>query len=197
LRTRNQYSCLDEIAAKLIRRKARQLVGRKGLVEEDVHDLEQELALQVWRSQQRYDPARSTPETFTSRVLANTAAKILQARCAAKRDPGPSPDRGVDPPGVAEVIDISDMLAVERSRQNDVALRIDMGKALGRLPVRHRLLCAGLARGSISEVSKQTGTPRATIYDACTAMRAFFERAGLRVYLDASDEFATVPVGNR
>lgn len=173
-------------------------MGRRGLVGEDRRDIEQELAAQLWRAQQRYDPSRASPETFATRVVDNQAANILAERKAAKRDAGPAAQRQRDEKDAddetAEVIDISDMLAAERYRQHQEILRSDLAKAMGQLPEKHRDLCRRLIAGTIADAVNDTQTPRSTLYGQIAETRRHFERAGLRRYLNA-DVFRRVPVG--
>jgi len=69
----NRYDGLDEYAVKLIKHKARQLVGRAGFVDADRHDLEQDMVIDLLRRLPRFDPTlasasapvRSTPDSTT------------------------------------------------------------------------------------------------------------------------------------
>jgi len=166
-------------------------------VEEDRKDVEQELATQLWRAQRQYDPSRASRETFATRVVNNKAANILAGRKASKRDAGPAPQRRRDgkdaEDDTAEVIDISDMLAAERHRQHENALRADLSKAIAQLPEKHRNLCQRLLAGTVKDAAKDTNTARTSLYGPIAEIRRHFEREGLRRYL--SDDFAAAPVG--
>lgn len=56
----NEYEFLGEYAAKLIRKKARQLVGRYGFAELDIKDLEQELAIDLHLRLLKFDPVKAS-----------------------------------------------------------------------------------------------------------------------------------------
>jgi RNA polymerase sigma-70 factor (ECF subfamily) len=82
----NRYDGLDEYAVKLIRHKARQLVGRAGFVEADRHDLEQDMAVDLLRRLPRFDPRLAKRETFIARIVEHRVATILEAQRAGVRD---------------------------------------------------------------------------------------------------------------
>ncbi len=193
--TQNGYEGLDEYAVKLIRHKARQLVGKAGFVEADRADLEQEMMIDLLRRLPRFDPSRAKRETFMSRIVTHRVATIIESRKAGIRDyrlcmqsiddPGPEEDgRAADSPPLL------DQDAYLRETRGDALtqeelqdLRMDVASALADLPPDLRRLCLRLATASVTEVSKETGIPRGTVYDALKKARARFERAGLAAYL--------------
>ena len=62
-------------------------------------------------------------------------------------------------------------------------LSIDAERAVAGLPPDLRVLCGYLQTHSISEISRETGIPRGTIYESRKRLRALFEDAGLKKYL--------------
>ncbi|MFH1891093.1 MAG: hypothetical protein ABIK83_00245 [Candidatus Zixiibacteriota bacterium] len=62
-------------------------------------------------------------------------------------------------------------------------LRIDLSKAMEKLPPELRQICEQLLAKTITEISEDTGVPRGTIYDHMKKIAAIFEDAGLREYL--------------
>ena len=61
---RNSYEGIDGYAADLIRHKARQLVGKAGLTEDDRQDLEQELMIDLLGRMKHFNPAKGKKTTF-------------------------------------------------------------------------------------------------------------------------------------
>ena len=55
----NRYEGIDEYAVRIIKHKARQLVGRAGFTESDREDLEQEMMLDLLRRLPKFDPKRA------------------------------------------------------------------------------------------------------------------------------------------
>ena len=62
-------------------------------------------------------------------------------------------------------------------------LSIDLGRVIASLPPELRTLCQRLQTESVTEISRDTGIPRGTIYESIKKLRAIFEDAGLRDYL--------------
>ena len=60
---------LDRDAWRAVREKARWLVRRGGFAASDRPDIEQELAIQLWRGLPRYDPARGSRHGFVATIL--------------------------------------------------------------------------------------------------------------------------------
>ena len=178
--------CLNSFEAQLIRRKAKQFA------EADRDDIEQELALQLWRQHPKYDAARSSPQTFATRVVGSKAANLAAARKAAKRSAPLEPlsKRGETIPG--EVGDPSDFRAASRRDSDDLALKHDVARLVAKLPADLQALCVALAAGTVSDAAKELGISRPGLYDRLERLRAQFERPELRQYL--SDSFGGSPV---
>ena len=205
----NKYEGLDEYAVKLIRHKARQLVGRAGFVEADRHDLEQELVLDLLRRLPRFDPTLAKRETFIARLVEHQVATLVESQKAGIRDyrrcAGSLDERREEPDGTSAdgppVLDQDEYLreTVAASRRDEElhALRLDLEKVLAELPVDLRALCARLQASSVSDVSRETGVPRGTVYEAIRRLRTRFERADLTAYFEGSDTNRKPPVGNR
>src|SRR5262249_1034887 len=81
-----QHAKIDTYACELIRRKARELVGRAGLTSQDREDLEQELLLRLLERLPAFDAERSAWTTFAALVIRRCAANLLRYRQAEKRD---------------------------------------------------------------------------------------------------------------
>lgn len=192
----NRYEGLDGYAVKLIRHKARQLIGRAGLVDADRDDLEQDMAIDLLRRLPRFDPTRAKRETFIARVVEHRVATIIEGQKAGLRDyrrvAGSLDERHEGADGSigdsAPVLDQDtyrrETLAAANRDEDLHALRQDLEKAIGDLPPDLRDLCARLLTSSVSEVSRETGVPRGTVYESIQKLRTRFERAGLAAYLE-------------
>jgi RNA polymerase sigma-70 factor (ECF subfamily) len=209
----NKYEGLDAYAVRLIKHKARQLVGRAGFVEADRHDLEQDLVIDVLRRLPRFDPAIAKRETFIARIVEHHVATIVESQKAGIRDyrqrAGSLDERREEddgssadgPPVLDEKEYVRETLTSAQRDEDLHALRLDLEKVLSELPgdgsVDLRALCVRLQTSTVSDVSRETGVPRGTVYEAIGKLRTRFERAGLSVYLEGSDRKRTPPVGNR
>ena len=191
----NQYDGIHPYAVGLIKYKARQLIGQAGFTASDRDDLEQELVLDLLRRLPKYNPRRAQLNTFIARVVEHKIASLIEARKAGIRDYrrcGRSlNDRFEDEEGRSvervETIDQEDYLlrTGAQSRPSDElsALTIDVAAVLEGLPPELRELCRRLKAESVTEISRDTGVPRGTIYESIKKLREIFEDAGLRDYL--------------
>lgn len=157
-------------------------------------EMEQELALQLWRSLPAYDPTLASTQTFASRVIDNKAANLGDRLRAKKRTPRAKPEPKDREQEVREVVDRSDMLAAERDRQEEEDLRLDVQRIVDRLPSPQQRLCRLLlATGCITDAAKAAGVPRTTFLGQLAPLRRLFERKELTAYL-RSDAFRSSPV---
>ena len=186
---------IDEYAVQIIKFKAKQLVGRVGLTDSDREDLEQEMILDLLQRLPKYNPDRAQRNTFIARVVEHKIATIIEARKAGLRDyrlcncslnehledeEGGSVER-------METIDQEDYLRLTGKLSRSTAelrdLSIDVRQAIEKLPPELRELCRRLDTDTVTEISRDTGIPRGTIYESIKKLRAIFEDAGLRDYL--------------
>jgi len=191
----NHYEGIDEYAVQLIKYKARQLVGRVGFTESDREDLEQEMVLDLLRRLPKFDPKRAGRNTFIARIVEHKVATIIEAQKAGMRDyrlcSCSLNDRLEDEEGRSiermETIDQEDYLRrtgkLSRPMSELRNLSIDLRSAVQTLPPELRELCKRLQTESVTEISRDTGIPRGTIYESIKKLRAIFEDAGLKDYL--------------
>jgi len=187
---------LPDGVSRLIKFKARQLVGHYGFNQTDRDDIEQDLAADLCLRLDRFDPARGKLKPFVDHLIKKAIATIIEHKLAAKRDyrcEQYSVDSSVcDSDGKenprADVMDQNE--AARRLsqpkrrfvRQADLAL--DLADFLLRLPPELRELSEHLKVMSPTEIARMTGRSRGAIYDRITLLRGLFEDAGLRKYLD-------------
>jgi len=191
----NRYQGIDDYAVQLIKYKARQLVGRVGFTESDREDLEQEMVLDLLRRLPKFDPKRAGRNTFIARIVEHKVATIIEAQKAGMRDyrlcSCSLNDRLEDEEGRSiermETIDQEDYLRrtgkLSRPMSELRNLSIDLRSAVQTLPPELRELCKRLQTESVTEISRDTGIPRGTIYESIKKLRAIFEDADLKDYL--------------
>jgi len=186
---------IDEYAVQIIKFKAKQLVGRVGLTDSDREDLEQEMILDLLQRLPKYNPDRAQRNTFIARVVEHKIATIIEARKAGLRDyrlcncslnerledgEGGSVER-------IEIIDQEDYLRLTAGLSRSTAelrdLSFDVRQAIEKLPPELRELCRRLGVDTVTELSRDTGVPRGTIYESLKKLRAILEVAGLKDYL--------------
>ena len=191
----NSDDGIDPYAARLIRFKARQLVGKAGFTASDREDIEQELILDLLRRLPKYNPKRAQLNTFIARVVEHRLASLIEAQKAGIRDyrrcrcslnecfedaDGRSVER-------VDTFDQEDYLlrtgAQSRPSEELNRLAIDVAAVLETLPPELRELCRRLKAETVTEISRDTGVPRGTIYESIKKLREIFKDAGLRNYL--------------
>ena len=191
----NHCEGIDEYAVQIIKFKAKQLVGRVGLTDSDREDLEQEMILDLLQRLPKYNPDRAQRNTFIARVVEHKIATIIEARKAGLRDYRlcncSLNERLEDEEGGSvermETIDQEDYLRLTGGLSRSTAelrdLSIDVRQAIEKLPPELRELCRRLGVDTITELSRDTGVPRGTIYESLKKLRAILEVAGLKDYL--------------
>jgi len=63
-----------------------------------------------------------------------------------------------------------------------IDLRHDLSHAMGALPPHLVFLCRRLATGTVTEVARDTGMSRPSVYDGIAKIRAALIKAGLRTW---------------
>jgi len=191
----NHCEGIDEYAVQIIKFKAKQLVGRVGLTDSDREDLEQEMILDLLQRLPKYNPDRAQRNTFIARVVEHKIATIIEARKAGLRDYRlcncSLNERLEDEEGGSvermETIDQEDYLRLTGGLSRSTAelrdLSIDVRQAIEKLPPELRALCRRLGIDTVTELSRDTGIPRGTLYESIKKLRTLFEGAGLRDYL--------------
>jgi len=170
---------LDRFCWGIIRRKARQMIGRAGIKEQDRDDLVQELMLRLLRSLRLFDAAQADRKSFVTAVVERNAAKILRDRRAKKRDGG----RVESLDALLENLDEEPTdLAVDDHAAEQADLAIDVADLLTRLPARLRDLAERLRRQTLSQAAREMGVARSTLQRRVVRLRRHFEDAGLRNY---------------
>jgi len=200
------YRGIDRYAVRLIKYKARQLVGRVGFTEFDREDLEQEMMMDLFQRLPKYNPDRAQRTTFIARIVEHKIATIIETRKAGLRDYRlcncSLNDRLEDGEGGSvermEIIDQEDYLRRTGRLSRPAAvlrdLSLDLRKEIENLPPELRELCKRLETDTVTEISRDTGIPRGTIYESIKKLRAIFQDAGLRDYLGTSDGPGPSPV---
>lgn len=193
--TRNRYEGIERYAVQLIKFKAMQMVGKSGFGEDDREDLEQELAADLLKRLPKFNPVRAQLNTFINRIVNHRVSTLIEAQKAKQRNfrlRGGSLNEVVDQGtnGIVERIDEVDtdeysMWAGKSARTVEelMEMAIDINGFLADLPPNLRELCERLKTENVTDISRDTGIPRGTIYESITKLKGMFERAGMRDYL--------------
>ena len=131
-----------------------------------------------WRNWFRSTPSRSRSSTPRGRWSRRCPCSLNER--FEEEEEGRSVER-------AEKLDQEDYLlriGVEpRAAEELRALALDVAAVVENLPSELHELCRRLGQETVSEISRDTGVPRATLYQSVTKLREIFEDAGLKDYL--------------
>lgn len=198
----SRFHGADEYALRLVRFKARQLVGRYGLGWSDVPDLEQDMLVELVRRFDRYDPSRSKPTTFIIQVVDNAIADIVDSRKAGVRDyrltelsldrPMPRGD-GKSSTTSKDHIDEDDYMrrtcGCSAPGQLLLEATTDISALLQKLPEELWQVCMAIINDtSFSKLATELGVHRSTIYERKRALRKAFEKEGFADYFEKQSD---------
>ncbi len=199
-----QQDLTNGIAAKLIRRKAKRLIGHQRLTKADQPDIEQELRIAVFKAFPKFDPDIADWWAFASTVIERKADKLLQWRKAKKRKSECHPvslSKLVEDPD-GELVPLGTQIAPEhrealtgRYCADDfdlINLRIDLETIVADLTPEQQDLCERLTRQSLPEILKELQIPRRTLRDRISVIRERFLEAGLDHFFENSTAISGV-----
>lgn len=169
----------------IIRRKARQLVGRAGFKPQDIEDLEQDLMLRLIQGLQSYDPEIAHQKSFVTALVERAVATILRDAKAGKRDHGNQQSLevlielpGESPTQLGNTIGDREYNRRRgrhpRTPEELDALSSDLAAVVGSLPEEQRQLADKLKSESISGSARALGIPRTTLNDAVRRLQTRF-----------------------
>lgn len=178
----------------IIKRKAKQLVGRAGFKSQDIEDLEQDLMLRVIQGLQSYDPEIAHQKSFVTAIVERAVATILRDAKAGKRDHGDLQSLEVRVEVTAEVSTqlgntISDREynhrrgCHPRTEAELQTLRSDVESVIGSLPTDQQQLAEKLKSKSIADSAREIGTARTTLNDAVRRLKTRFIQSNMDDHL--------------
>ncbi len=182
-------------AGRLIRRKARQLVGKARIGEADRDDIEQELRIALLERLDRFNPLRSHWQAFVLAVIDRRVASLLKALRAQKRKHREnllslssvvSGEEGLP----AELGDTllprhQEFLvgAILNDHQSAFALADDLASVIARLTQEQQQLCERRRTQTVTEIAKDMGVARSTVVYWFAKITEAFREADLENYL--------------
>jgi len=185
-----RYQDIDDYAVRIIKHKARQLIGRYGLTIFDREDLEQELMIDLLQRMRHFNLAKAKKTTFIARIVERHIATLLEARHAQCRDwrlcrVSLNTPHENDKGDTWELIDRVDSQGILGNCEPDTRessannLRMDIERVLNTLPEDLRDLCDRLRESNMAEIARETGVARTTLYDKLVRIREAFREAKL------------------
>jgi RNA polymerase sigma-70 factor, ECF subfamily len=182
-------------AGRLIRRKARQILGKAKLSDTDREDIEQTLRVSLICRLSHFDPSRSHWQAFVLAVIDRQVATLLRAlRSKRRRHSGLV--ISLNTPVAADdglTAELGDLILPRHQQfivggpindhQSAFALQEDLALVLKRLPPDLQKLCKLRQTKTVSEIARHLGVPRSTVDDAFSRIAQAFRDADLENYL--------------
>lgn len=134
-------------------------------------DYLQDLQLNLWKRQPKFDATRSSWATFVRLVTDHRAIELRQ-RCRTGRCKAIAPVVATDQP--TDFVDPSPDWSDRRM------IELDIDAWLKSLDPDEQKLCRLLMKGSVSEVARELNSPLTTVYDKIRRLRKRFESSGLK-----------------
>jgi len=190
--SKNRYDGINEYAIKIIRYKAKKLVGYYGFTVSDMEDIEQEMILDLLQRLSKFDPSRAKQNTFIAKVVEHKVVNLIEAQKAGVRDYRLYSHSLNDVVKDEDGKQIQKIETVSRdeyffsigkyacSQEELDALSIDIKRIISTLPENYRILCDRLQKENVSEVSQNTGIPRGAIYDLINKLKSILTDAGIK-----------------
>jgi RNA polymerase sigma-70 factor, ECF subfamily len=152
----------------------RSIARRIGAGDAAPEDLVQETMVRLWRSADRFDPARGSETTFVASVARNAAIDLTRRQAARPSVPVADPgDVAPAPSGAAE--------PVANPVAEQVTVRVTVRNALAKLPAAQRELIrlAYFEQLTQPEIAERLGIPLGTVksrtFQAMGTLRAFLQ----------------------
>ncbi|MDP8228353.1 MAG: sigma-70 family RNA polymerase sigma factor [Candidatus Electryoneaceae bacterium] len=190
---RTDVDCYQEVDLQFIRKSIKRMIHRIGWIDETA-DLEQDIWLYVLQRLPKHDPDKSDMQPFIILLIKHKIADMFKSWNGAKRSWHRAMvslnDSIVDECGNTverwECVDQSSHLGFYRSEQDRQDLKIDMDSVMSSLPEKLQFIATQLQERSITEISRQFGIPRSSLYNSIKRLRGMLEEAGISDYLSNS-----------
>lgn len=191
----NYTGKIDSFTEGYIKKSVRQLIGKFGITETDIEDVEQKLFLKLAKHLPSDNPDAPQWKAFVATTVKRCIANMVRDTRAEKRDHRRVRSIHVvicvDDDGPVELADVIGDHEVPvrrlRSRRNSqelASLRMDLDDLTAELrDARHREFMQRLKHDSISQVARDMDLPPTTLGSWLRKLRQKFEDTGLRDYL--------------
>lgn len=157
--------------AEIVKKKARQMMGRRTLRDCQLEDIEQEMALHVVRQSHRHRPDLGSREGFVGKTAKNALLNLIDKRSAKKRDDRRNIEYDDGPEGA---------LADGESTQEQIDLELDLKDVVKRMsPDLQEVYALRLAGHSEAEMQDLLTLTRARVRVLIQRMEQHLKDSGL------------------
>lgn len=171
---------LDAFARGYLTRAANRLDATVPCVPCAAEDYLQDLQLNLWKRQPRFDSTRARWTTFV-RLVTDHRAVELRSRCLRGRCQA-----------LAPVVAMGESSGEWPDREPNLdSIRLDVAAWVASLDPDEQKLCRSLMRNSVAETARELDYPRSTVIDAISRLCKRHERTSLRDYSPRSKKLPT------
>lgn len=167
---------LDSFATRLIRRKAKSLIGKFGYTRSDREDLEQELTLDLLKRVPKFDPRRLSQHRFVASIVRNKIRLMVRARKRIKRRKLEG-DESFD--SLCNGAQVSHRGIVRQDPTHVWERTEDVQTVLAQLPPELRKIAQLLKEKSVSAVARDLGMTRKVLRMKLAEIREYFIAADI------------------
>lgn len=169
---------LFSLAKKIIRRRARLLIGLFGFTEHDVPDIQQELFLELYKRQKSFDPEKGKESTFIARVIESKVLDLIKQRQTECRDWRKCRDSLNQTVTLPDIGVIEKIETLESEQNSDPLLILDVTLILERLSPDLREVCQVLKYYDRNEALEESPVSRSAFSRKLQALKKIFLQAG-------------------
>jgi RNA polymerase sigma-70 factor (ECF subfamily) len=170
---------LFSLAKRIIRRRARMLIGLFGFTEHDVPDIQQELFLELYKRQESFDPGKGKESTFIARVVESKVIDLINHRRAECRDWRRCRDSLNQTVTLPDIGVIEKIETLECEQNSDPLLILDVTLILERLPSDLQEFCQVLKYYDKNEALEDYPASRSAFSRKLQVLKNIFIQAGL------------------
>lgn len=192
------YELTKGTAARIIRAKARRLVGHGKFRSDDIPDIQQSLTLAVLKAIDRFDPSVAEWAVFISTIVERRAAKLLDHRRSRTREHRyhvtslsslvPDEDGNQVPLGTQIGDEHRESLTgkVQGCPIAEAEIVQSVRLAMQELSPEQQQLCRELSESTLTEVARVRGIPRRTLRGHVQKINEVFDRYGFQIFCEKS-----------
>ena len=176
---KNSYTGINPVVVRIARSAARRVIGKYGLTESDLPDLEQELVTAGLKAIERFDPEKSRESTFIARVIESKVLDLIKQRQTECRDWRKCRDSLNQTVTLPDIGVIEKIETLESEQNSDPLLILDVILILERLPPDLLELCQVLKYYGGNEAPDNCPGSRYTFFRNLQTLEGIFRQAGL------------------
>ena len=175
---KNSYTGINPAVVRIARSAARRVIGKYGLTESDLPDLEQELVTAGLKVIERFDPEKSKETTFITRVVESKVLDLIKQRQTECRDWRKCRDSLNQTVTLLDIAVIEKIETLECEQNGDPLLILDVALILERLSPDLQEFCQVLKYYDRNEALEDSPVSRSAFSRKLQTLKNIFQQAG-------------------